>query len=126
MPVADIPGADFALVLGGALTTAGSICAILALLDRSGKEIISAIAVCFLGLGAVLLLWPVAYERGVGIRIYWGAMILVMFVAVALAASRSRRPPGPDDVVPVPAHVEENRHLDDGEDSGGSPEDRPG
>jgi hypothetical protein len=80
--LAAISASDAAVALGGALTTGGSIFAVLALLNRPGKEALNSVAVVFLGLGAVLLLWPDAEERG--LDIYWIGLTALAAVALGL------------------------------------------
>lgn len=124
MALVDISIAEVALILGGGLSTAGSICAILALLDRPGKETLNSIAVCFLGLGAVLLLWPVVSERSTGIRIYWAVLILLMLGA-AILFLLSRRSSRSKNEIPEVALVKEADRNQDSSDAGSSPEDPP-
>lgn len=94
--VADISPADLATAAGGTLTILGSILALLALLDRPGKQALTSVAVALLGLGAVLLFWPIAEERG--LVVYWAILGGVGATALGLTAWLRFTPQGREEL----------------------------
>jgi uncharacterized membrane protein YfcA len=77
-PVLAVEGGNAALAIGGALTIVGSYLAIIALALRprtSRADAVEASALVFLGIGAALGLWRVAFDAG---WLYWAALLALL------------------------------------------------